>query len=235
MPNATLETIRSYEILSAVLFVIGLIYVWRARSPLYFGAFLAAAIGGGVFEWIYDSKYYFRLVADNRFIPAWTMDGVKAPLAMILFYAFFFGIPLMITHKHYELLKRRFGPRGLYVFLAILGSVGTLLFEFTNTSVTEIYKYRQAPTYLLWGLPWSNLWFGALMFVIPYWGLRKAGDLVALQAEHQKAIDGTAKGDPILATALGFSAVITGFFVASVINGVWYVFAEPWISTTRPF
>lgn len=91
---ADLAVVRAYEILACLLFVLGLFWVWRSRQPLYYGVYLGTSIGGGIFEWIFDSRHYFRLTADERFIAAWTIDGVVAPLAMILFYAFFFGIPL---------------------------------------------------------------------------------------------------------------------------------------------
>lgn len=232
MPDATLATVRAYELIAAFLFVAGLIYVWRARNPIYAGAYLGTSIGGAIYEWVFDSKYYFRLTIDDRFIPAWTMAGVKAPLAMILFYAFFFGIPLMILLNRHDQLVGRFGPRGLYVFLGLLGVIGTPLFECLNTSITEIYKYNQAEQYLLWGMPWSNLWFGALMFMLPYWGLRKAEGLVALSRKAALLDNRSVNG---LGVILGFSAIITGFFVAASLNGIWYVVADPWIPTTRPF
>ncbi len=228
----SLVVVRSYELIGALLFLGGLIGVWRSRNPLYYGTYLGSSIGGGIYEWIFDSRYYFRLTADEKFIPAWTMDGVPAPLAMILFYAFFFGIPLLwLVHRH-EVLVQRFGPRGLYLMLATLGVVGTPLFECLNTSVTHIYRYHQAERYLLWGMPWSNLWFGALMFVCAYWGLVQARSILGFPQTPPAELKPQQRR---LATALGFAAIITGFFVASTINGVWYVWAEPWISSPRPF
>lgn len=228
----SLAIVRSYEIIGALLFIGGLIWVWRSRNPLYYGAYTGASIGGGVYEWIFDSRYYFRLTADDKFIAAWVMDGVPAPLAMILFYAFFFGIPLLwLVHRH-EALVARFGPRGLYGMLALLGIIGTPLFECLNTSVTQIYRYHQADRYLLWGMPWSNLWFGALMFVCAYWGLVQARKILGFPGKRVAELSPEQRR---LAVALGFAAIISGFFVAATINGVWYTWAEPWIESPRPF
>lgn len=232
MNEASLFTVRAYEIISGLLFLGGAFYVWWLRNPLYVGMYLGSSIGGGLFEWIYDSRYYFRLVIDEKFIPAWTMDGVEAPLAMILFYAFFFGIPLLIVLQHHEAAVRRFGPRGLYVVLALAGIIGTPLFECLNTSVTHIYHYQQAPEYLFYGMPWSNFWFGALMFICPYWGLVQVKKILVLVEANPAISQATLRQ---WAMALGFAALITGFFVASAINGVWYAWAEPWIASPRPF
>jgi hypothetical protein len=160
------------------------------------------------------------------------MDGVPAPLAMIFFYAFFFGIPLLLLCERHEWLKARFGPRGLYMVLAVLGIVGTPLFECLNTSVTQIYRYHQAEQYLFYGMPWSNFWFGALMFICPYWGLVQGRAILGFPQISAAALEPEKRR---LAVALGFAAIITGFFVASVINGIWYAWAEPWIESPRPF
>lgn len=231
-PEASLLAVRSYEVIGALLFLGGLIWIWRSRNPLYVGTYLGSSIGGGIYEWIFDSRYYFRLTTDEKFIPAWTMDGVEAPLAMILFYAFFFGIPLLLLVERHEALVRRLGPRGLYVMLAVLGIVGTPAFECLNTSVTHIYHYHQRPEHLFYGMPYSNFWFGALMFICPYWGLVQARRILGFP---QTPVAALAPDQRRLAIALGFAAIITGFFVAASINGVWYVWAEPWIDSPRPF
>jgi hypothetical protein len=217
--------IRLYEVLGAGLFLGGLWWVVRSRQPLYYGAYLGASIGGGVFEWIFDSRYYFRLTADSRFLAAWTIDGVESPAAMILFYAFFFGIPLLLVLQHHDAIVGRLGVRGLYGALATAGVVGTPLFECTNTSIAEIYTYHQRDGYLLWGMPWSNMWFGALMFVCAYWALLRARELAATPAGASTPV----------AVALGGAAIVTGFFVAATLNGVWYAIAQPWTATPRPF
>lgn len=229
---ASLAVIRGYEAVAGLLFLVGLIWVWRARRPLYYGVYLGSSVGGGIFEWVFDSRYYFRLTADERFISAWTIDGVEAPLAMILFYAFFFGIPLLWIADRHEALKQRFGNAKVYIGLLLLGVIGTPLFECTNVSIAHIYHYHQAEPYLLYGMPWSNLWFGALMFVCPYWGLIQVRSLLdSIQSAPQRFGWFSWQQE----AALGFAVIITGFFVAATVNGVWYAWAEPWVASPRPF
>ncbi|MFA5631337.1 MAG: hypothetical protein WC997_07490 [Porticoccaceae bacterium] len=230
--TSSLLIVRSYEVLSLALFIYGAYYVWRSRNPLYYGVYSGTAIGGAVFEWVFDSRYFFRLTVDERFIPAWTMDGVGAPAAMIFFYAFFFGIPTLIILKNHERLTGKFGAKGpVYIFL-LLAIFGTPLFECINTSITHIYQYHQEERYLFWGMPWSNFWFSAAMFLFPYFGLLMSKTILV-------ALDRRPKGDPRQYThyafVLGFASIITGFFIASTLNGVWYAWAEPWTYSHRPF
>ena len=216
-------TVRVYEVLGALSFVAGGVFVWRRRSPLYLGIYLGASIGAAVFEWIYDTKFYFRLTASDYFIPAWTADGVKAPLAMILFYAFMWGIPFMLLLENHERLVSKLGNiRRFYFLLAVFAAISTPIFEITNVSVTHIYTYHQQEQYLLWGMPWSQFWFAPLLIVCSYWSMLKARTLASGQ-------------DVTTQFALGFAAVIMGFFVASALNGVWYMLAEPWTDTPRSF
>ncbi|KAH6973517.1 hypothetical protein BKA56DRAFT_591935 [Ilyonectria sp. MPI-CAGE-AT-0026] len=229
---ASLEVIRLYEIVSLCLFFGGLIYVWRSRNPVFYGVYFASSIGGGVMEWIFDSKYYFRLTTDERFITAWTMAEEKAALAMILFYAFFFGIPLVLLDDHRAILYRKFGYYTTYFLVVLLGTIGTPMFECTNTSVAHIYKYHQRHEYLFYGMPYSNFGFGALMMTLPFWSLEQAHILVkfisrtSLSRWRQK----------MLACEVGFASVISAFFVAATINGVWYCLAgDVWTPTPRLF
>jgi hypothetical protein len=216
--------LRGYEAVSALLVVGGLVYVVRRRDPLYAGLYLGSAVGGGVFEWIFDTRWYFNLTADPRLIPLWEMGGVTAPLAMVFFYTFFFGIPLILLLEHSPALLARFGRRGLFALLAGLAAIGVLAFEGFNTSVTGVYAYHQAPEFLLLGMPWSNLWFSPLIFCFAYWGALRARELVAAAAPASST-----------AVAVGFAVLVTAYFAAATLNGVWYALAEPWVESGRPF
>jgi len=230
--SASLAIIRLYEIVSLLLFLGGALYVWRSKNPVFYGVYLASALGGGVMEWVFDSKYYFRLTTDERFITAWTIAGEKAAAAMILFYSFFFGIPVVLLRDNCQVLNRNLGHYGTYLFSIALGFFGTPLFECTNTYVAHIYKYHQRDEYLFYGMPYSNFWFGALMMSIPYWGLEKADVLVRLIPRTSLA----PWEQKLMASGIGFAVVITSFFVAATINGVWYANAgDIWIPTPREF
>jgi uncharacterized membrane protein YciS (DUF1049 family) len=45
------------------------IYTYRTSSQLSLSAYIATAFAGGVaFEWVFDSRFYFRCSIDNSFI-----------------------------------------------------------------------------------------------------------------------------------------------------------------------
>lgn len=228
----SLAVIRGYEILSLLLVLCGAFYVWRSKNPVHYGVYLASSIGGGVMEWVFDSKYYFRLTTDERFFTSWTMAGEKAALAMVLFYGFFFGIPLILLASHRNTLNQKLGYHTTYAMVILLGAVGTPLFECTNTSVAHIYKYHQKPEYLFYGMPYSNIWFGALMMGLPFWGLEQAEPLINLISRTRLSVT----RQQILGCEIGFACVISTFFVAATINGIWYCLAEDvWTDTPRLF
>ncbi len=227
--------VRLYEGLSALLAIGGLIYVIRKRNPFYAGLYLGSAVGGGVFEWIFDTKWYFNLTTDPRLILLWSIDGVPAALAMIFFYTFFFGIPLILLVEHARALMDRFNTAIVYGAVVVLAMVGVQLFEGFNTSVVRIYTYHQADRFLSWGMPWSNLWFSPLIFGLALWGALRMRDVLHSVARlNQQAIVGAAhKGGT--AVALGFAVLVTAYFVAFALNGIWYLLAQPWVSSGRPF
>lgn len=231
--NYTSATVvRNYEIVSVVLVLVGLFYVWRTQNPVFAGVYLASSLGGGVMEWIFDSKWYFRLTVDEKFIPAWKIAGETGSLAMILFYGFFYGIPLVVLRNWKDTLYRNFGRTGTGFFVLALGVFGTPVFECFNTSVMHIYKYHQREEYLIWGMPYSNLWFGGLMMFLPFWGLQQVEVLVGLIPRTNT----TLLRQKLLGAGIGFSIVISAFFVAATLNAVWYAQAgDIWTPTSRAF
>lgn len=215
--------IVGYQMLSGVLALGGLVYLLRRRDPLHLGLYLGSAVGGGVFEWIFDTRWYFNLTPDERLVPLWRVDGVPAPLAMIFFYTFFFGIPLVLLLEHSDALFARFGRRGCYLGLTLVAAVGVLAFESFNTSVIGVYAYHQRPEFLLLGMPWSNLWFSPLIFCFAFWGALRARDLARAAPAGSTAL------------ALGFAVLVTAYFAAATLNGIWYALATPWTESGRPF
>jgi hypothetical protein len=229
--------VRGYEALSALLVIAGLGYVVRRRNPLYAGLYLGSAVGGGVFEWIFDTRWYFNLTSDPRLVPLWRIDGVPAPLAMVFFYTFFFGIPLILLLEHSAALFDRFGRAGFFALLAVGAAVGVLAFEGFNTSVMGVYAYHQAPRFLLLGMPWSNLWFSPLIFCFAFWAALRSRDVldVVAAAGTPDTPAGTRAARPATAVALGSAVLVTGLFAAATLNGVWYALARPWLESGRPF
>lgn len=232
-PYPSLFTIRAYELIFTATTLLTTTYVIRTRSPLNLGAYAAIAFGGGAcFEWIFDSRFYFRGSADDRFIPFWTVQGDQHPLVMLPIWAVIFGTPFLFLLGHHEKLVKWFGERGLYVFLGVvLGALGSTGFDIFNTSVVGIYQYHQREDFLFYGIPYSNMWLVAMLVVGPYWSLRKAQVLVKLLARTAE----TEQSKWWIAFLLGVACVITPWFLAGSLNFIWYIWTEPWTETSRTF
>ena len=216
----------AYQVLPAVLAVGGAWYAVRRRDAFYAGLYLGSALGGAVFEWIFDTRWYFNLTPDPRLIWLWHVGPVREPLAMVFFYAFFFGIPLILLLEHSDALFARFGRVRLYGLIVLVAALGVLAFEGFNTSVIGVYAYHQRPAFLLLGMPWSNMWFSPAIFCAAFWGALRSRDLL------HRATPPAQRSTQI---ALGVAVLVTAYFVASSLNGIWYVLAQPWSESPRPF
>lgn len=232
-PEASLFTIRAYELIFTATMLLTTIYVYRTRSPLNLGAYIAAAFGGGAcFEWVFDSRFYFRVSADDRFIPFWTVQGDRHPLVMLPIWAAIFGGPFVMLVENHDWLVRRFGERGLYVFLAaVVGALGTTAFETFNTSVAGIYRYHQREGFLFYGMPYSNMWLVAMIVIGPYWSMRKVQVLVKLLGRTSES----ERSQWWIAFLLGLACVITPWVLAGSLNFIWYIWTQPWTETLRTF
>jgi hypothetical protein len=248
--GVTLGWLIAYQLFSVALATAGLIFVLRRRDPLYLGLYLGSALGGGIFEWIFDTRWYFNLTVDERLWPLWWIGPVRAPAAMFFFYTFFFGIPLILLLEYSDTLFARLGRRTCYGLLAAAAAGGVLVFEWFQTSVIRVYTYHQQPEFKVLGLPWSNLWFSALIFCFAFWGALHARDIVvsldsAPARSQRKALGAAPAVEPIAAAQratrsstqvmLGIAVLVTAYFLAATINGVWYVLAQPWTESGRPF
>ena len=90
MPAASVLAVRLFEVGCLLLWLAGLGWVVRTRNPLYLGAYTASALLV-LFDWIFNSKWFFRVDYSSHFIPLWRIEGVTQPIALAMNYAFYFG------------------------------------------------------------------------------------------------------------------------------------------------
>jgi hypothetical protein len=138
----------------------------------------------------------------------------------------------MLCQANRQALHQPLGHRGTLLLAIAIGVFGTPAFECVNTSVAHIYKYHQRDEHLFYGMPYSNFWFGAMMMALPQWALDQADTLVMLIPRTSLSL----WRQRLLACGVGFSVVISTFFVAATVNGVWYALAgDIWTPTPRSF
>jgi hypothetical protein len=97
--------------------------------------------------------------------------------------------------------------------------------------------YHQAPRFLLLGMPWSNLWSSPLIFCLAFWAALRSPDVldVVAAAGTPDTPAGTRAARPATAIAIGSTVLVTAYFAAATLNGVWYALARPWLESGRAF
>lgn len=82
-------------------------------------------------------------------------------------------------------------------------------------------------------MPWSNLWFSPLIFGFAFWGALAARDLLRRASGAGDAAAITA--GRTTSVSLGAAVLVTAYFAAFTLNLIWYLLAQPWTESGRPF
>jgi hypothetical protein len=220
--NSTL-IVRGFELLCIGLWLVGLVMVRRMRSPVAAGIYLGSSTLM-VFDWVFNMNWFFRVVYAEAFLPLWTIQGVKQPIALAANYAFFFGVPVLLLVRYRAQLDRLFGSWG-YVAVFLLGALLDLSFEIPMVKL-GIWTYYQAPAFLLGGVPWSNFWYSGLLLAASYGAAR----LAVRWAEPKEDRESRWKG-----FAMGTAAIWSAFYLCLSLQMVWYGVTQPWVAGPRPF
>ena len=158
-------------------------------------------------------------------LPSLAIDVVSGYSHTLLRFA-----PYLIAQAHGSLSKRL----GIwhYPVVLVLAAMIDMAAEISLVSGLGVYAYHQAPGYLIYGVPWSNLWFGGNLIALSYFGLAYAQKWAALPEDCGFALDKetTWKGLVMAAAALW-----TPIFFITVIQFFWYSAAAPWVESGRLF
>ena len=224
MADASVVAVRLFEAGCVLLWLAGLWWVLRTRNPLYLGAYTAAALLV-LFDWIFNSKWFFRVDYSSHFLPLWRIEGATQPIALAMNYAFYFGAPVVLLVHYRRQLDERFGRAGwLVVFL--LSAAALPLFEIPMVKLLHLWHYYQRPGFLLGGVPWSNIWYSGVLTTTCYGALR----LAARWSPAFVSTDSRWQG-----FAMGVGAIWSAFYFSMLIQMIWYGATQPWVPTPRPF
>jgi hypothetical protein len=222
--------VRLFEILSVSLFLVGLYWVIRQKNPFYLGAYLGSAFAGVYFDWINNLNWLLRVVYDSRFIPLFYLDGYPQPLAFSANYAFYFGIPILLMLHYRNQLAQRLGERGLYIFVTVFGGLASPAFEIPMIQLLKLWRYYQRDEFLLGGVPWTNIIYSGVLFLLIFAALNYARQ--RLLPNPDGAVN---RAERIKAIVVGFAALTTAFALGQFIQMFIYAATTPWIPSPRPF
>ena len=240
METASTLSVRLFELAALAMWVGGIFWVRAQRHPVYTGVYVGST-GLIVFDWIFNSDWFFRVQFDEKFVDLWTIEGVNEPVSMALTYAFYFGIPVLLLVHAREAIDRRFGGRGyLVVFLA--ASAALPVFEIPMVKLLHLWTYHQEPGYELGGVAWSNIWFSGMLTTSCYAGARLALRWAGLRVPVPAGAPGAPApppGEPSFedkarAVVLGAAAIWVAFYLSMSVQLLWYNATQPWVERVIP-
>lgn len=230
--------VRIFELLCVGLWLAGLRWIRRQKNPVYSGAYFGSSTLF-LFDWMFNSNWFFRVEFDAKFIDLWRIQGVSEPLAMAFNYAFYFGAPVVLLAHHREAIDRRFGRKGWLV--VFLGACAILpMFECPMVSWAHLWTYYQKPGFELWGVPWSNIWYSGVLTTTCYGAVRLAvrWARVPVSVGGGGAAPESAEAsneDRWRGMAMGAAGIWAAFYVSMLLQLAWYALTQPWVATPRPF
>lgn len=221
-----------YEIVSIVAFLAALGWAINSKNPFNLGA----VIGGFflfVFDWIWCGKWFFNatFTSNLTMIPGIDIMGQQYPIAVACNWSVGFGLMPLLLSKYHGTLSSKLGMLHVPVVL-VVAAVFDMLAEIPLVSGLGVYTYHQSPEYLLWGVAWSNLWLGAGILALPYFGFAYVQKWAAIppNAGFSLSSETTWKGIVMSAATLWAS-----FFIMGVPQIFWYSHAAPWVESGRLF
>jgi hypothetical protein len=221
-----------YEIISSLVFLVALVWVYRTRNPFY----LAALVSGFflfVFDWLWCGRDFFNATFNQELtmVPGIDVLEQRYPWAVAFNWSVGFGLVPLLLSKYHGSWSAKLGALHFPVVLAV-SAVADIAIEVSLVTGLGVYTYHQAPEYLIWGVPWSNLWFGGGLMALPYFAFhycQKWTDLPP-DAGFSLSQESTWKAF-FMATA----ALWVSFFALTIPQIFWYAFATPWIDSGRLF
>jgi hypothetical protein len=232
--TGTEATIRTFEVVSLVLYASALVWVVRMHNPLYLGAFLGATLLWA-FDWTFATNGFFRVTFSEHLIaiPGLDNQGVTEPLSMPMNYALGFGVPPVLWARSDASMRRRFGA-WRHPLILVGGAIGVAIYEVPVVHLLGIWTYHQEPRFMVLGFPWSDFWFAAGLL----------GGSAIILAQVQRWMEGTGGAEQTLSPAerrwrglvLGAMPIWTAFYLTYMVQLFWYAATEPWPEgSPRPF
>jgi hypothetical protein len=230
---SNLEVVRSYEIVSVIVYLIGLWWIIRQRNPLYLGALIGATFLYG-FDWAFCTRGFFNTTynPDLIRIPGLTNQGMFEPAVIPFNYGLPFSILPVLLTRSTPVLEQKFGKVGTLFFAWMCGMVGVAVYEIPTVHVLHIWTYHQQPEYMVYGFPWSNFWLAGNLVLFPYIGFRYLSKWAAIPPGAGFAIGSENTWKGILMGAL---PIWGGLYITYLIQLFWYANVHPWVDVGRPF
>ena len=183
-----------YEAGSIAAFLAALAWVLKSRDPIHLGALIGGFMIFG-FDWLWCSRGFFNatFTQDLFMIPGIHILGERYPLAVACNWAVGYGLMPLLVSRYHAPIGRVLGRLHFPVMFAVFGVVD-LLIEGLLISGIGVYRYHQAPQFLVLGAAWSNFWLLGGLLTFAYFGLAYVRRWAAIPAGAGAAADGRRRG-----------------------------------------
>ena len=219
-----------YEIVSIGAFVAALVWALRSRDPINLGALFGGLLIFG-FDWMWCSKSFFNATFTTELfnIPGLHIRGESYPFAVACNWAVGFGLIPVLAAQAYTQLGRKLGALHLPVMFVAF-AVLDMVIEIICVHGLGVWHYYQAPQYLFYSWPWSNVVLLGGLLTFSYVGLAYLRRWLAMppQAGFSLCSENTWKGFTLACAIIWGSA-----FFLTVVLLFWYSAATPWIDSPR--
>lgn len=221
-----------YEVVSTLIFIAALVWVIRTRNPFYLGALLGGFLLF-IFDWLWVGKDFFNATFNQELtmIPGLDVLGQRYPWAVAFNWAVGFGVVPLLLARNFERWSAALRVWHFPVILAV-AAVGDLFLEEFLVSILQVYTYHQASEFLVWGVPWSSLWFGGGLMTLPYFAFHYVQKWVPMDARAGFSLTSENTWKAFFMAA---AAMWVCFFLLTVPQTFWYSAAQPWVESGRLF
>jgi hypothetical protein len=228
--DANIVLLHGFEVVGITIYVAALIVALRQRHPVFLGLFFACNTMI-VWDWVFNCKWFFNVVFNEKLMALWTVQGERQTLAAgLAFVAFYYWVFHLLWHYQHK-LDAKLGAKQ-FVVLYVGFMAYDLVFEALLINQVGLYRYYQRESFLLLGVPWSNLVFNANLSVVSYVALRQARawgripDVIPFDRKHEDFWKGF---------WMAGGAIWTAFWLSFAAQMIWYVLVQPWSDGPRAF
>lgn len=222
----------AYELIVSAVFLAVVAWTIRSRDPIALGAVIGGFLMSG-FDWLWCSRGFWNATIPDglTMIPGLDIQGVRYPFSICFIWAIGFGFLPYFASRYHDRIGKALGKLHFPVILAASALID-LVIEGLGVSYFGAWRYHQAPSFLILGLPWSNFWFLGGVITGSYFGLAyvRRWSAVPEGAGLSLAREDTWKGMLMAASTIWACA-----FVLGTLQLFWWSAATPWVESGRPF
>ena len=157
MHDGSIVALRGWEVYCALAWAFGIYLVSRFGRTRFLAGVYAGATLLGLWDWMLNDRWFFRITMDSRAFRLATIDGrpwtVWAPLS----YGFFFGITTLVCLRYRDRLDAVLG-RAQYLAIGFGLGLADLMIEGTTVGALHLYRFHFRHL-LVWGVPLTNVVF----------------------------------------------------------------------------